>query len=99
MEHEVFSVQRGTISGLISILSAGCNANIVWQNQPKRQVDMVKDAFWDYVATATMTAEDSLKQIRQSQLGKDVKYESHNYKDTFTRRKFRLLKISNLKDF
>ena len=53
--------------------SAGCNANIVWQNQPKQQVDMVKDAFWDYVAKATATAEDSLKQIRQSQLGKEVK--------------------------
>ncbi|XP_073340209.1 uncharacterized protein [Pagrus major] len=50
----------------------GCNANIVWQNQPRQQVDMVKDAFWDYVAKATMTAEDSLKQIRQSQLGKEV---------------------------
>ncbi|XP_070840997.1 apolipoprotein A-IV-like [Chaetodon trifascialis] len=50
----------------------GCNANIVWQNQPKQQVDMVKDAFWDYVAKVTMTAEDSLKQIRRSQLGKDV---------------------------
>lgn len=58
---------------LISILSAGCNANIAWQNQPKQQVDMVKDAFWDYVAKATMTAEDSLKQIRRSQLGKEVK--------------------------
>lgn len=56
----------------------------MWQNQPKQQVDMVKDAFWDYVAKATMTAEDSLKQIRQSQLGKDVKYESNNSKDTFT---------------
>lgn len=34
---------------------------------------MVKDAFWDYVAKASMTAEDSLKQITQSQLGKEVK--------------------------
>lgn len=34
---------------------------------------MVKDAFWDYVAMVTLTAEDSLNQIRQSQLGQDVK--------------------------
>ncbi|XP_020497938.1 apolipoprotein A-IV isoform X1 [Labrus bergylta] len=56
----------------LAVFTAGCNANIVRANQPKQQVDMVKDAFWDYVAKATMTAEDSLKQIRQSQLGKDV---------------------------
>lgn len=45
----------------------------MWQNQPKRQVDMVKDAFWDYVTKATVTADDSLKQIRQSELGQEVK--------------------------
>ena len=56
-----------------SVLSTGCNANLVWQSQPRHQVDMVKDAFWDYVARATMTAEESLKQIRRSELGKEVK--------------------------
>lgn len=54
-------------------LSAVCNANILWQEPPKSNLDMVKDAFWDYVAKATQTAEDSLNQIRQSQLGQDVK--------------------------
>jgi len=34
---------------------------------------MVKDAFWAYVAEATTTAEVSLKQIRQSELGQEVK--------------------------
>ncbi|GLD59121.1 apolipoprotein A-IV-like protein, partial [Lates japonicus] len=57
---------------LVFAVFTGCNANIVWQSQPSRQVDMVKDAFWDYVAMATATAEDSLKQIRQSELGKEV---------------------------
>uniref|UniRef100_A0A8D0CQM4 Apolipoprotein A-IV n=1 Tax=Sander lucioperca TaxID=283035 RepID=A0A8D0CQM4_SANLU len=57
---------------VLAVFAAGCNANIVWKGQPKQQVDMVKDAFWEYVATATMTAEDSLKQIRQSGLGKEV---------------------------
>lgn len=54
-------------------MSAVCNANILWQDPPKSNLDMVKDAFWDYVAKATQTAEDSLNQIRQSQLGQDVK--------------------------
>lgn len=56
----------------LAVFTAGCNANIVRTNQPKQQVDMVNDAFWDYVAKATTTAEDSLKQIRDSKLGKDV---------------------------
>lgn len=58
---------------LTSVPPAGCHANIMLQKQPKQQVDMVKDAFWDYVARATATAEDSLVQIRESQLGKEVK--------------------------
>lgn len=66
-------MQRWIINGLMSLLSAGCSANIVWQSQPKQQVDMAKDAFWEYVAKATVTAEDTLKQIRESQLGKEVK--------------------------
>lgn len=77
------------IHGLIFYPSAGCNAKIVRHNQPKQQVDMVKDAFWDYVSKATMTTEDSLKQIRQSQLGKDIKYESQSCQDTFYKRKLK----------
>uniref|UniRef100_A0A4W6EI36 Apolipoprotein A-IV n=1 Tax=Lates calcarifer TaxID=8187 RepID=A0A4W6EI36_LATCA len=49
-----------------------CNANILWQEPPKSNLEVVKDAFWDYVAKATLTAEDSLKQIRQSELGQEV---------------------------
>lgn len=46
----------------------------MWQSQPsKQQVDMVKDAFWDYVAKANMAVEDSLRQIRASALGRDMK--------------------------
>ncbi|XP_029976827.1 apolipoprotein A-IV a [Salarias fasciatus] len=46
----------------------GCHGNVV---QP-RQTDMVKDAFWDYVAKMTSATEDSLTQIRQSDLGQEV---------------------------
>uniref|UniRef100_A0A3Q1ANQ3 Apolipoprotein A-IV a n=1 Tax=Amphiprion ocellaris TaxID=80972 RepID=A0A3Q1ANQ3_AMPOC len=57
---------------VIAVFTAGCNANIEFQTPSKQQLDMVKDAFWDYVAKATATAEDSLKQIRESELGRDV---------------------------
>ncbi|KAF0024455.1 hypothetical protein F2P81_023257 [Scophthalmus maximus] len=49
-----------------------CDANVLWQQPPKSNLEVVKDAFWDYVAKATLTAEDSLKQIRQSELGQEV---------------------------
>ncbi|XP_032392030.1 apolipoprotein A-IV [Etheostoma spectabile] len=57
---------------VVLALFAVCNANIVWQEPPKNNLDLVKDAFWDYVAKATHTAEDSLQQIRQSELGQEV---------------------------
>ncbi|KAG7500861.1 apolipoprotein A-IV-like [Solea senegalensis] len=57
---------------LVLAVFTGCNARAVKQQQPKQQIDMVRDAFWDYVGKATSTAEDSLKQIRQSELGKEV---------------------------
>ncbi|KAG7233633.1 hypothetical protein INR49_006771 [Caranx melampygus] len=57
---------------LACVAFTGCHANLVWHNPPQRQVDMVKDAFWDYVAKATRTAEDSLRQIRESELGTDL---------------------------
>ncbi|KAM3596557.1 uncharacterized protein V6R79_016597 [Siganus canaliculatus] len=56
---------------LLALFSV-CNANILWQEPHKTNLDMVKDAFWDYVAKATQTAEDSLKQIRESELGQEV---------------------------
>ena len=50
-----------------------CNANLLWQDPAKTNLAMVQDAFWDYVAKATTTAEDSLQQIKQSSLGQEVK--------------------------
>lgn len=50
----------------------GCRANLLWQ-EPKTNLDLVRDAFWDYVSKVTLTAEESLNQIRQSQLGQEVK--------------------------
>ncbi len=61
------------LSAKSAVFSTVCNANILWQEPPKSNLDMVKDAFWDYVAKATHTAEDSLRQIRQSELGQEMK--------------------------
>ncbi|KAF7660031.1 hypothetical protein LDENG_00289460 [Lucifuga dentata] len=57
---------------LVLAVFTGCNANIVAQNQPKNQLDMVKDAFWDYVSKATLTADNSLQMIRKSEFGQEV---------------------------
>lgn len=65
--------QKNPLCLIGHFLSTVCNANILWQDPPKSNLDMVRDAFWDYVAKATETAQDSLNQIRQSQLGQDVK--------------------------
>jgi len=51
----------------------GCNANVFYADEPKTQVEVLRDAFWDYVATATQTADDTLQTIRKSQLGQDIK--------------------------
>lgn len=46
----------------------------MWQNQQNRQqMDMVKDAFWDYVTKASTAVEESLKQIQASQLSSEMK--------------------------
>lgn len=54
-----------------SFLVAGCNADVT--HQPKQKAEMVRDAFWDYVAKVTATAEESLKKIRESELGQEMK--------------------------
>ncbi|KAM9489143.1 uncharacterized protein Hap1MRO34_005915 [Clarias gariepinus] len=49
-----------------------CQANLFYADEPKPQLEQLTDAFWDYVAKATHTAEDTLKTIRESQLGQEV---------------------------
>ncbi|KAL1255303.1 hypothetical protein QQF64_013364 [Cirrhinus molitorella] len=51
---------------------AGCHANIIWQDQPVASMDQVKNAFWNYVSQATLTAEDTLQMIRNSELGQEI---------------------------
>ena len=49
-----------------------CNADLLWQDPAQTSVVTVTHAFWDYVAKATTTAEESLQQIKQSALGQEV---------------------------
>ncbi|KAJ0000014.1 hypothetical protein NQD34_011856 [Periophthalmus magnuspinnatus] len=55
----------------IAVLS-GCNANLFYADAPKPQMEVLTDAFWDYIAKATQTADDTLQMIRKSQLGEEI---------------------------
>ncbi|KAF7652186.1 hypothetical protein LDENG_00100210 [Lucifuga dentata] len=55
----------------IAVLS-GCNANLFHADAPKPQLEVLTDAFWDYIAKATQTADDTLQMIRKSQFGQEV---------------------------
>lgn len=65
--------QQWMRNAFASFLVAGCNANVTWHDQPKQKAEMVKDAFWDYVAKVTATAEESLKKMRESEMGQEMK--------------------------
>ncbi|KAF5898188.1 apolipoprotein A-I-like, partial [Clarias magur] len=57
---------------LVLAVFTGCQANLFYADEPKPQLEQLTDAFWDYVAKATHTAEGALKMIRESQLGQEV---------------------------
>ncbi|KAK5861889.1 hypothetical protein PBY51_017330 [Eleginops maclovinus] len=66
---------------VVLVLAAftGCNANIFYADEPKPQIELLTDAFWDYVAMATETADDSLQIIKKSQFGQDVSERLREY--------------------
>ena len=41
-------------------------------------MEVMADAFWDYVAKTTTTADDTLAMIRKSQFGQDIRYAIQN---------------------
>ncbi|KAF0045586.1 hypothetical protein F2P81_002115 [Scophthalmus maximus] len=57
---------------LVLAVFSSCQANIFYADAPKPQIEVLTDAFWDYVAKATQTADDTLQMIRKSQFGQDV---------------------------
>ncbi|XP_037532092.1 apolipoprotein A-I [Nematolebias whitei] len=56
---------------LVLAVFTGCNANLFYADAPKPQLEVMQDAFWDYVAKATQTADDTLQMIKKSQIGQD----------------------------
>lgn len=52
----------------------GCNANLFHADAPRPQMEVLVNQFWDYVAKATQTADETLQMIRKSQFGQDVTY-------------------------
>uniref|UniRef100_A0A3Q1GER6 Apolipoprotein A-IV a n=1 Tax=Acanthochromis polyacanthus TaxID=80966 RepID=A0A3Q1GER6_9TELE len=57
---------------LVLAVFTGCHANLFHADAPKPQLEVLTDAFWDYVGKATQTADDTLQMIRKSQLGQEV---------------------------
>uniref|UniRef100_A0A3P8SBZ1 Apolipoprotein A-IV a n=1 Tax=Amphiprion percula TaxID=161767 RepID=A0A3P8SBZ1_AMPPE len=57
---------------LVLAVFTGCHANLFYADAPKPQLEVLTDAFWDYVGKATQTADDTLQMIRKSQLGQDI---------------------------
>ncbi|XP_034029915.1 apolipoprotein A-I-like [Thalassophryne amazonica] len=57
---------------LVLAICTGSQANIFYADQPKSQLEIVEDAFWAYVGKVTQTAEETMKMIKETQLGKDI---------------------------
>ncbi|XP_033976502.1 apolipoprotein A-I-like isoform X2 [Trematomus bernacchii] len=57
---------------LVLAVFTGCNANIFFADAPKPQMELLTEAFWDYVAKATETADDTLQMIKKSPFGQGV---------------------------
>lgn len=51
-----------------------CQAHQLYGDESKAQVEVLIDSFWNYIAKATQTADDSLQMIRESQFGQEVKW-------------------------
>lgn len=64
----------------VCLFFKGSQANVIWQDQAKLGMEMVKDAFWDYVAKATETTEDILQKIKEYEMGQELKWAiNHKY--------------------
>ncbi|KAL3059752.1 hypothetical protein OYC64_014365 [Pagothenia borchgrevinki] len=57
---------------LVLAVFTGCNANILYADAPNTQIELLTEAFWDYVAKAKDTADDTLQMISKSPFVKHV---------------------------
>lgn len=71
-EHEQ-AITTELTNRIYCLYFTGCHANLTWQDKPIPNVDVLKNAFWDYVAKATLTTEEALQKIKQSELGQEIK--------------------------
>ncbi|XP_057691254.1 apolipoprotein Eb-like [Corythoichthys intestinalis] len=51
---------------------SGCNANFFHADAPKPPMEVLTDAFWDYIAKASKTADDTLEMVMKSQFGEEI---------------------------
>ncbi|KAJ8335013.1 hypothetical protein SKAU_G00406520 [Synaphobranchus kaupii] len=83
---------------LVLAVFTGCHGNMLSASQPMPQLkELVKDAFWDYVAKATHTAEETLQMVRHSELGQEVNAQITDSTDEAEQLKARLAKDLNIK--
>ncbi|TNN89195.1 Apolipoprotein A-IV [Liparis tanakae] len=68
---ELVAVMKVFVVLAVAVLS-GCHANLFTADAPKPQLEVLTDAFWDYIAKATETADDTLQMIRKSQFGQEI---------------------------
>ncbi|XP_033976138.1 apolipoprotein A-IV-like [Trematomus bernacchii] len=57
---------------LVLAVFTGCNANILYADAPNTRIELLTEAFWDYVAKAKDTADDTLQMISKSPFVKHV---------------------------
>ncbi|XP_037129301.1 apolipoprotein A-IV-like [Syngnathus acus] len=53
-------------------LVSGCNGNLFHADAPKPPMEALTDAFWDYIAKASKTADDTLEMVMKSEFGAEV---------------------------
>ncbi|XP_077577958.1 uncharacterized protein LOC144199934 [Stigmatopora nigra] len=51
---------------------SGCNANFFHADAPKPPMEVLTDAFWDYIAKASKSADDTLEMVMKSQFGEEI---------------------------
>ncbi|XP_064155589.1 apolipoprotein A-IV-like [Anguilla rostrata] len=57
---------------LALVAFTGCQANVLRSDEPTPQLELVKDAFWDYFVKASQKTQGALKTIGESELAQQV---------------------------
>lgn len=74
LHYWVWETSSDTLTKPSFVCPTGCNANLFYADAPKPQMEVMTEAFWDYVAKATQTADDTIQMIKKTQFGQDVRY-------------------------